>query len=205
MEDDDRLRTSQREADEYEAEFKELLGVEEWTKAEERALAFVGESDRGVAMVGAAILSDLLGEILKTLFRDRKEVAAQLVDDPDSGSLAAFYARIKLVYCLGLVPTRVYEDLNRVRRVRNHFAHTSSAASFEADPVRSLCLELGGTSAKTYTREPRMRFHYVVGELEGCLSRILAATRKFMPAVSNVIWGSLSAGQRQWEATRPRK
>jgi hypothetical protein len=56
--------------------------------------------------------------------------------------LSSFSARIKLAFSLNLIPDTVYNDLERVRDVRNAFAHQIADLTFASDPIKAICLAL---------------------------------------------------------------
>jgi hypothetical protein len=100
---------------------------------------FERETDRGVALLGAAFLDDVLDVLLRASF----------VDDPDAVNklcgtgrpLESFGARTHLAYCAGLLGRDVYHDINLIREIRNDFAHRHPA-SFEFPEIRLKCHRL---------------------------------------------------------------
>lgn len=85
-------------------------------------------SDRACVIVGVALLEDklrmLLGEYLP-----RKHDNSSLFES--YGVLGTFKAKIELSYKIGLISEHEYKLLNRVRNIRNSFAHDTSISSFE--------------------------------------------------------------------------
>src|SRR5215813_10245411 len=71
------------------------------------------------------------------LLHDRK-----LFDEP--GPLCTFFSRIEMAAALGLITSDEHEDLNLIRKIRNHIAHHALDAlgrdfSFEDEKTRSRC------------------------------------------------------------------
>jgi hypothetical protein len=106
---------------------------------------FMAESDRGAALTGAALLDDLLADVIRAGFvDDPKHVESLLKTD---GPLGTFSARIKLAYCVGWIGPDVRDDLNLVREVRNKFAHVRTKIEFSDAGIAARC-----SSAKCLAR-----------------------------------------------------
>jgi DNA-binding MltR family transcriptional regulator len=94
------------------------------------------ESDRGAALICAAMLDDIL----------EKTLAAFLIDNKDSkklftgfnAPLGTFSARILAAYSLGLISEEEYDECNRIRLIRNEFAHHIHQ-DFAGQKVSALC------------------------------------------------------------------
>jgi len=97
------------------------------------------ESDRAAAILASSFVDNTL----------RKLLLAHMVDHPKVNDLfegdrplATFSSRITVAFGLGLLPPDRYADLDLVRKIRNHFAHSEEAASFSSPPVRDWCTDL---------------------------------------------------------------
>lgn len=96
-------------------------------------------NERAAAIVGGAFLDTLLEHILRYfLVDDEKEVERLL--EPEQ-PLGTYGARIRVLYCLGLIGKIVRDDLRLVGKIRNRFAHHVNV-SFEDEPIRSWCRSL---------------------------------------------------------------
>lgn len=84
------------------------------------------ESDRAVALIGAAFVEEALAAVLERVFVDGS--AERLLEQ---SGLRDFAARTNVAYALGLLDQDAYDDLNLVRRIRNAFAHTFDPMSFD--------------------------------------------------------------------------
>jgi len=102
---------------------------DEWEK-------FLGEiayeSDRACAILGAAYLDRLLGDLIANFLIDDQEAVSSLLNpERPYAPLSFFSARISASYCLGLIDKIQYHDLNVLRRIRNQFAHSLHGLSFQ--------------------------------------------------------------------------
>lgn len=89
------------------------------------------ESNRGIALVAAALLDEALvalleRSVLSTLSDDsrRMDVRGQLFND--RGPLQTFSAKIDMAYVSGCIDEDDWKALHIVRRIRNAFAHSIS-------------------------------------------------------------------------------
>lgn len=86
------------------------------------------ESDRGAALLCAALLDEQLFQFLKAYFVDDAEAALKLMD-PEK-PLGSFRAKIHLAYCMGLLTEDAYRDLLTISQIRNDFAHKLHGLTF---------------------------------------------------------------------------
>jgi hypothetical protein len=105
--------------------------------------AFRNESDRAAAVLGGA----LLDELLSRLFRARLTADANPDLLRERGALGSFAARIDIAYALGWLSPVERDDLHILRGIRNDFAHAvEHTLTFEdqsiADRTRNLKLPL---------------------------------------------------------------
>ncbi len=107
----------------------------------------VEESDRSVAIIGAAIVDEELTEFLKKKMRD-DDITQALFDPRKGGALSSFSARIKLAYSIGLIGPKCFAEMNTIREIRNDFAHDTvvhdnhhkvSRLSFKSPAIISYC------------------------------------------------------------------
>lgn len=82
---------------------------------------FHGESDRAAAVLGGAFMDNKLKQLICRLLIDDPKRVNPLFDV--MGPFASFYARIEVSYALGLTTLEEYQDLHKIRKIRNHFAH----------------------------------------------------------------------------------
>lgn len=100
-----------------------------------------GESDRGAVIVSAALIDEILLEILKKQLLP----AAKLDNDElfKNGPLTEFGARVHLAYRIGLIRKNVKEALLRIAKIRNAFAHISGHEGFNNQATQDHIREVG--------------------------------------------------------------
>ncbi|MGJ7487732.1 MltR family transcriptional regulator [Variovorax sp. LT2P21] len=159
------------------------------------------ESDRGCILVGASAIDDVLRALLfHRLARD--EHVARVAADPlfaGMGPLSTFSSRIKLVYALDLIPRWMFDDLERIRKVRNKAAHEVSAKTFESNEVVQLTSQLHANAdfeARASGDEPNILQDRP--QASGSRARALLERERFTDAVTYIAgWldGRLEAGK----------
>jgi len=135
-------------------------------------LAIGGAQQRGSALLACAWLADSLGEALKT----------RLLPDPQSlkilftnrGALADFQPRIHLAYAIRLIEKDFRDELERIRDIRNEFAHLRDPVDFSDRSIRDRCQNLETArlfeeAASDTFESPYDRFIVSVGLLAGML------------------------------------
>lgn len=123
--------------------------IDESIPVDQEALALVEtlmeESDRGCVLVGVAYLDEEVQLLLRESFESAKEVVRKAVDPLLKGGFAplgSFSARIKLALALGLIDLEVHDVLDRLRELRNAFAHTNGPVRLSKEQVSSILCRL---------------------------------------------------------------
>jgi len=119
---------------------------------------FQGESDRAAAVLAAAYLDHLLGELIAAAMPARPEEVEELLYQKGNGPLGTFSARIDTSYCLGLLSKDESRDLHLTRKIRNDFAHKLVDMSFESQEIANRCRELKGARIGGRPSSPRESF-----------------------------------------------
>ena len=117
---------------------------------------FQSESDRGAALVGAALLDQKLAETLRAFLVENR-VAKTLVEGANA-PLGTLAARLQASFALGLIDEFEFREINRVRKVRNEFAHRAHGTTFSDPKIKGTCGSLesdlpGG--AESFSDNPR--------------------------------------------------
>jgi mannitol operon repressor len=95
------------------------------------------ESDRGAVLTSVALLDDLLERSIRSLVLEHARVD-QLFD---SGPLGSLSSRALIAFVLGILSEEEYEVCDRVRKIRNEFAHRV-VCTFETPKVKDICANL---------------------------------------------------------------
>jgi len=97
---------------------------------------FKNESDRGVAVLAGSLIENYLAKYLKH----------HMVDDPKIdelfqgfGPFSDFGKRIDCAYAFNLILKKEKEILDKIKKIRNHFAHNIFDAAFDKQPVSNWC------------------------------------------------------------------
>ena len=115
------------------------------------------ESDRGLALVGAAFIDEKLADVLAAFLR---QGAAGLLRGKNA-PLGAFSARIEMCHALGLIEDIERHECDYIRKIRNEFAHRVTGASFAEGKVRDLCSNLRSAMPEPdYPRGATSRFEF---------------------------------------------
>ena len=104
------------------------------------------ESERGLALICAAMLDDLLEKSIRAFLLDREETGKLL--EGFNAPLGTLSARELAAFALGVVSETEYRECEKLRKIRNIFAHNIHA-SFGDQNVKDLCANLE-FSAKDY-------------------------------------------------------
>jgi hypothetical protein len=117
---------------------------------------------RATVIVGTALLEDALrwclcGYLIPRGYRMALPEADQnAVFDNEAAPLNTFHAKIVMGYSLGIYGNITRDDLYRIKRVRNVFAHSFRPITFDTKEVAKECLELRylNTLIATKSRNP---------------------------------------------------
>ena len=98
------------------------------------------ETDRGLPLVGAALIDEKLLNTLESFFVEGRS-AEKLLTAPNA-PLGTFSSRIDACYSLALIDKFEYQEIGVIRKIRNEFAHARHGLSFEAEKIKGLCTSL---------------------------------------------------------------
>jgi hypothetical protein len=105
---------------------------------------FREETDRGAALVGAALIDFRLERLLHNHLLDG-EITNRLLSNSADAPLGSFSSRAKMCYALGLLTRVEYEECDIIRRVRNRFAHQLHGLTFVDQQITDWCKNLKAT------------------------------------------------------------
>jgi DNA-binding MltR family transcriptional regulator len=128
-------------------------------------IEFQHESDRAAAVLGPALLDGLLKQLLASSVVSSKK-SRELLNT--NRSLGSFGASVTAAVAQGVISTAEASDLDRLRKVRNTFAHQLHGLTFTDHGVADLCGQLAcaqhaiaanRTFASDYPQSPRATFN----------------------------------------------
>ena len=109
------------------------------------------ESDRGLALVAADYLSNLLEALLRQVFVNEPAASTKTMMDnlfQESGALGSFAIRARLAYLMGLIGDDTFHALGLFRDIRNEAAHSIEPFSLDSPALREKCGQL--TESESY-------------------------------------------------------
>ena len=116
---------------------------------------FQKETDRGTALVGAAMLESRLERLLDmTLIENLSK--KDIFDGPNS-SLGNFSSKIKISHVLGFITDKEARKINIIKKIRNEFAHNLEEIKFGSKSVNDLCLQLEASTPGDLKKEKQYR------------------------------------------------
>ena len=148
---------------------------------------FQTESDRAAAVLGPAMLDDMLKNLIQASLSS-ENLGERLLGQ--MRPLGTFSSRISIAEAIGLISPEEARDLDRLRGIRNEFAHGLNGIDFENQSVKDRCqqfisvrkvlaLEENNVFAKHYPDNPRSRFNLAVALSMVHISNRLAQARRF--------------------------
>lgn len=96
------------------------------------------DSDRSKVIVGAAIIDELMERLLRKTLVQNSKLFEQAFES-SNGFLGTFSSKIKACFLLGLISKELLDDIEIIRKIRNHFAHKIMNCSFDNEEIRNIC------------------------------------------------------------------
>ena len=117
-----------------------------------------GETDRGAALVAASRLDEILKNILASFLRKAKSSDDLL--EGFNAPLGTFSARASACHALGLIQDNEFDEISKIRKVRNEFGHQWQGVNFDSERIRDLvdALPWGGPAEHEAAAPRRSRF-----------------------------------------------
>jgi DNA-binding MltR family transcriptional regulator len=172
-------------------DLKKILGIHNEINA---------QTDRGAAIIAAAILDDALEDALRT----RLILTASLSDrifSSENGPLARFSAKIDIAAATGLLPKEMCDGIHLVRRIRNKFAHSIEPLKFADQEISAWAKSLHvGIDKIDKVDDIRLRFTlFSVGTVIALLLFAKVPALKIVP-VKELPSNTEITGQFAWAA-----
>jgi hypothetical protein len=114
---------------------------------------FNKESERGLTLVACSMIDALLERSIQALLTEHPDTIHLL--NGFNAPLGTFSARILAAFALGLISENEYEECNRLRKIRNIFAH-NIYTSFKDQQIIDLCSNLEFSTKELKSRKLRM-------------------------------------------------
>ena len=115
-------------------------------------------SDRGTAVLGFALLEEVIGRLVgHVMVKPKRNLAKGLRFLPSAS------ARIEALYQFGVLPVVMFEELTLLRNIRNDFSHGAQAGlAFDSPKVISRtnhlrCLEITARTLKSRDVDQRLQ------------------------------------------------
>jgi DNA-binding MltR family transcriptional regulator len=127
----------------------------------EIANALTTEPDASAALVACSLLELALERALVSrMIALRKTEHDKIFSDSDGGPLSTLSAKTRMAYVLGIIGPIAKQDFDRIRVVRNVFAHTRRGTSFATPEIEHACNTLHFSKGMdiTYTLDAKMKF-----------------------------------------------
>jgi hypothetical protein len=106
--------------------------------------------DYEAAMLSASLLEYMLRQAITTKFIPLgQDHLNGIFSDAGNGPLGTFSSKTKIAYALGIIGPETRLQIDRIRDVRNHFAHHKDVASFDHPSVSSICWQFKQLKALT--------------------------------------------------------
>jgi DNA-binding MltR family transcriptional regulator len=100
---------------------------------------FRAESDRSASILAASLLDDQLKVLLEKFLVPDKNLTKMFAT---YAPLSTFSAKFEMAYFLALIPKDIRDDIDCIRKIRNHFAHRIEGIAFDKSPVANLAMNL---------------------------------------------------------------
>jgi hypothetical protein len=109
----------------------------------EKNIDLINESDRGAVIVAAALLENDLTERLNKEIKKSGMSTRQLKEAFDmSGPLSSFSSKALICYAFCLITKNDFDDLAKIRKLRNKFAHSANHVSFMSPEIKEIIQSL---------------------------------------------------------------
>jgi DNA-binding MltR family transcriptional regulator len=104
----------------------------------------------GIVIAAAAILDNQLERALKRAMRPLSNNMYERLFD-SSRPLNSFSSKIIMAHALGIISVDLYEELEKIRHIRNQFAHSSGFLHFGSPEIEPMFLTLKRPSTVSKT------------------------------------------------------
>jgi len=106
----------------------------------ETILEIERQADRGAAIIACAYLEEFLVTAITSLLVDDKNGIEKMFTG--MGPLATFSAKIEIAYLLKVITQDAAQDMHKIRKIRNDFAHNLRTLTFDTPYIKDRCKTL---------------------------------------------------------------
>jgi hypothetical protein len=99
------------------------------------------ESDRGCALIAGSVAENALETIIRTRMTPLNKEREDQIFGID-GILGSFSSKIKIAFAFGFIDVDLRDQLDRMREIRNVFAHSKIAIDFKTPEIHRACVGL---------------------------------------------------------------
>lgn len=112
------------------------------------------ESDRGCVLLLAADIENVLEKIFEAWFKGVGTLSKKIQKDvfDFTGPLGTFSAKITLSRALGIIESKLYSDLQKIRKIRNHAAHSNDDFSLSDPEMKEIVSSMNNQHRGAITR-----------------------------------------------------
>jgi hypothetical protein len=100
------------------------------------------ESDHTTVILGAALVETALKMAVRARMYPNLTKADETMLFEGDAPLATFSSKIRIAFAFEVIDEKMKSELNKLRDIRNAFAHSNSFLSFEIEEVRAVCANL---------------------------------------------------------------
>lgn len=110
----------------------------------------------GIVLASAAILDNGLERALKRAMIPLPQKLYERLFESSHGPLREFASKILMARALDIITIDIYHELEKIRHIRNDFAHSSKVLTFESEEIAPKLLAL--KKRKTPKTDPSVLF-----------------------------------------------
>jgi DNA-binding MltR family transcriptional regulator len=96
------------------------------------------QTDRGTAIIAAAVLDDLLNQLLTARLLNLGSDRHDSLFDGANAPLSSFSAKIEMCFAVGVISNSARLAMHLIREVRNEFAHRIEQIAFDHPTVANM-------------------------------------------------------------------
>jgi hypothetical protein len=108
-----------------------------FTKLTESIIRTERQSHAAIVITLTSIIAYDLERSIKWKFRPLNKAMRERLFE-GYGPISTFAAKIDIAYALDITNDAIHQELNKMRNIRNKFAHTKKSLSLDTEPIKTL-------------------------------------------------------------------